>query len=234
MRILLGCWLCDNVDYVDHIDWLAWISQPTITCPPGGCALPLDSVHPLSPNGFPSWWPSGVPSLIQSSPTRSPLKLSRPLAPAESCSTDLQQTMVTSMEKIIQDSYGAQYLQVVCFADIRKWFHRRQLLRRQHQSRSRIWELKSSGFFRALQFSQCWWLATMWFDGSVGFAQSESHSLQNHSWKPGFSAKLASRQNQDLVKALLVMKASQTKIENLLLSRSCQTKKHPKSVNLTL
>ena len=75
----------------------------------------------------------------------------------------------------------------VCFADTRKWFHRRQLLRRQHQSRSRIWELKSSGFFRALQFSQCWWLATMWFDGSVGFAQSESHSLQNptnQNWKP--------------------------------------------------
>ena len=35
----------------------------------------------------------------------------------------------------------------VCFADTRKWFHRRQLLRRQHQSRSRIWELKSSRFF---------------------------------------------------------------------------------------
>ena len=57
----------------------------------------------------------------------------------------------------------------------------------------------------------------MWLDGSVGFAQSESHSLQSHNCNLGFSAKVASRENQDPVnvKPLLVIEASQTKLENL-------------------
>ena len=135
---ILGCWLCDKVDHLDHIDWLR--TERPITFPLGDCALPLDSHLPSSPSGFLSWWPSGVPSSTQNSPTRSPSKQSHPLAPAASCSTDLQQTMVSI--KFCK----------LCLAHMRKWFHRRQLLRRRHQSWSRIWELKSSAFFRALQF----------------------------------------------------------------------------------
>ena len=46
----------------------------------------------------------------------------------------------------------------LCLADMRKWLRRRQLLRREHQSWSRIWELKSSAFFPRFAISQCYLL----------------------------------------------------------------------------
>ena len=85
----------------------------------------------------------------------------------------------------------------LCFSDIRKWFHAKLLLRRRHQSWSRSWELKS--FFPSFAISPnatCWWLATMWFDGSAGFAQSQSHSLHRNNCNARFFAKVVQACNK--------------------------------------